>query len=88
MLEPTSVHAAVGQSVTRTVSEHVSMNWNWYSRGFSRPLDHTRNAHALERLPALIHKYVGARLSCNDLLALQALQTCQLVSLQVVAAVN
>src|SRR5262245_38201961 len=85
MLEAPSVHSLACQRVPGAVSQHVDVSRKRKFSGFTRPLDHASNPHAAKWLPALIHEHIGRPWL---LLALEALQPCQFVALQIVSTIG
>ncbi len=88
MLEATSIHAAICQRVTSTVPQHVNMYSERQSRCLTGSFDYACDAHSSERVPTFVHEYIRARLSCIVLLPFQTLQAAELVTFQVIAAVD
>jgi hypothetical protein len=57
VLEPPRIHASVGQRVSGRMPDHVDVNRKRQLGGLTGSLDHARNAHAAERLAALVDEH-------------------------------
>ncbi len=88
MLEPSSIHAAIGQCITRAMPEHVNVYSERKSRSLTSPFNHPADPHTSKRLPPLVHEYIRAGVCCSLLLASQTFRGAEVVTFQVVAAIN
>ena len=68
--------------------QHVDMHRERQPSGLASPFDHASNAHAAERLAALIDEDVGRLDPVSLLLPLQELETVHLIPLQVMDAIG
>jgi hypothetical protein len=74
-------------SASSSAKMHNTMNRKRQPSGFATPLNHTSNAHPVERLAALIDEDVGG-LDPVRLLLPQELETVHLIALQVVNTIG
>ena len=56
VLEPSRVHASIGQGVSGRMPDHVDVNRKRQLGGFTGSLDHAGDPHATERLTALVYE--------------------------------
>jgi hypothetical protein len=59
VLQPAGIHAFASQGEAGAVAKHVDMQREGQPGSLASPLDHSADAHAPERLPALIDEYIS-----------------------------
>ena len=80
------LHAFAGQA--SGMPQHVDVDREWQLGAFACAFDHPGDAHAAEGLAALIDEDIGWLDPALGVIALQGLETGELVALQIVAAVG
>jgi hypothetical protein len=70
------------------MAEHVHVDRKRQPGGFPGPLDHARDAHALERLATFVNEDVSRLDAVGLLLLPQKLEALEFVAIEVMAAVD
>jgi hypothetical protein len=82
------IHSLGRQGVSGRVPQHVHMNRERQFGGLASPFDHAADAHATERLGALIDEDVSGFYALGLLLAPQQLDARQFIAVEVMAAID
>ena len=59
VLQPAGIHALASQGEASAMAKHVDMHREGQLRSLASSLDHSADAHATERLTALIDEYIS-----------------------------